>query len=409
MSCQDVVTSWRERGHRVAVLTTTLAVPGAPADDQEADVLRELRFYWDDHVLVSPPPWRRLAIERHNQARLRAALARFQPDVVSVWNMGAMSLGMLTTVHRMEIPMVLVVCDDWLVYGTRLDAWTRLFRDRPRLARVVRRLGGVPTGPPDLDQVGPACFVSEFTRARSRAWSPWSLRRSTVVYSGIDPADFPLVEPAACARGQWRWQLLYVGRLDARKGVETLIRALRLLPEQASLDILGRGPQGYADRLRGLADELGLHDRVRFGVAARDQLYERYRAADTVVFPSEWDEPFGLVPVEAMACGTPVVATGTGGSSEFLLDGINCLLCPPGDPVALAGVIQRLAAEEGLRRAVGEGGLRTASELSVDRLAELLEAWHLAAARRFAEGEPPPRDPPITRPLVGDEGRKSLD
>ena len=360
---------WRRRGHQVGVLTTTLRLPGrggSPEDGApESAVRRDLRFYWDDHRLLSPAPWRRWAIERANQRRLREALAAVRPDVVSVWNMGAMSLGLLTTVHEAGIPMVLVVCDDWLVYGPPLDAWSRLFLGHGRRAGAVRRLTGLPTGPPDLDRVGPACLVSEFTLRRAREWSPWSLPRSAVVYSGIDPADFPLA--GASPRSGWGWRLLFVGRLDERKGVETLIRAVARLPAEAHLDIIGPGPDDYLATLEALVAELGLGGRVRFLQVPRSELGAVYGAADVLVFPSEWDEPFGLVPVEAMACATPVVATGTGGSGEFLADGVNCLRYPAGDAAALAGAVERLAADAGLRARLVAAGRSTAADLSVER------------------------------------------
>jgi glycogen(starch) synthase len=403
LSCRDVVARWRRRGHRVSVLTTTLRLAGrsgGPDDGApESEVRRELAFYWDDHELVNPRPWRRWAIERANQRRLRKALVETAPDVVSVWNMGAMSLGLLATVHRAGIPMVLVVCDDWLVYGPRLDPWTRMFFDHGRRARLARWLTRLPTGPPDLDRVGPACFVSDFTRRRAREWSRWSLPRSAVVYSGIDPADFPLDRLAP--RSGWDWRLLFVGRLDDRKGVETLIRALALLPGEATLDVVGPGPEAYVARLRELVAELNLAGRVRFRQVPRAELGAVYAAADVFVFPSEWDEPFGLVPVEAMACATPVVATGTGGSAEFLADGVNCLRYPVGDATALAAAVERLAGDPGLRARLVAAGRSTAADLNVDRLAEELEAWHLAAARGFADGEPAPRRPPVTTVPAG--------
>ena len=143
--------------------------------------------------------------------------------------------------------------------------------------------------------------------------------------------------------------------------------------------------------------ELGLGGRrVRFDEVPRSQLAMRYRDADALVFPSEWEEPFGLVPVEAMACGTPVIASGTGGSAEFLVDGANCLLAAPGDAVSWAGAIARLAGDAALRARLVRGGLATADELDVDRLAEVFEAWHAAAAARFADGTPLHRPPPTT-------------
>ena len=123
-------------------------------------------------------------------------------------------------------------------------------------------------------------------------------------------------------------------------------------------------------------------------MVTRAELRERYAEADVCLFPTEWPEPFGLVPLEAMACGTPVVATGSGGSGEFLLHGENCLRFPPGDAAALAAAVRRLADDPDLRRRIVRTGFATANELSVDRLADVLEAWHIAAAGRYASGRP---------------------
>jgi glycosyltransferase involved in cell wall biosynthesis len=87
----------------------------------------------------------------------------------------------------------------------------------------------------------------------------------------------------------------------------------------------------------------------------------------------------------------PVVATGTGGSAEFLSHGINCLLYQAGDAPGLAEAVQRLAVDGEMRAGLVEAGLRTAAELTVDRLAEVLEAWHRGAADGFPEGRPPSR------------------
>jgi glycosyltransferase involved in cell wall biosynthesis len=140
---------------------------------------------------------------------------------------------------------------------------------------------------------------------------------------------------------------------------------------------------------------MGLESRISYEVVERAALRDRYRSADVVVFPSEWDEPFGLVPLEAMACSTPVTATGTGGSADFLVDGANCVLFRPGDPAHLADVIRQLADDPGRRVRLLEGGRATAAALTVDRLAEVLEAWHVSAAEGFARGRPSERPSPL--------------
>jgi glycosyltransferase involved in cell wall biosynthesis len=390
LSCRDVMDRFAARGHEVTVLTTTMRVPGVadPAAERDLGIRRDLDFYWRDHVLTSPPLWRRAATERRNHAALDRALRDVDPDVVSIWNMGAMSLGLLAALVERDVPLVYNVCDDWLDYGPHLDAWARMFRRRPRLGALASTMARVPARVPDLGSTGTFCFVSERTRRHAIERTGWTFPRSTVVYSGIEPDDFPVAAPTDHA---WSWRLLFVGRIDDRKGIGVVVRALALLPEQATVEVVGAGDEGHRRRLEALARELGVADRVRFDVCERSALRHRYAAADVFVFPSTWDEPFGLVPVEAMACGTPVIATGRGGSAEFLVDGGNALLVPAGDHVALASAVRRLAADPSLRSALARRGFDTAAELTTDRLADVLEEWHLAAAARFRAGEPPHR------------------
>jgi glycosyltransferase involved in cell wall biosynthesis len=151
------------------------------------------------------------------------------------------------------------------------------------------------------------------------------------------------------------------------------------MPE-ANLVVDGPVSSQERDRLAALATELGVEHRLNLTRSPRSELAGRYRGADVVVFPSEWEEPFGIVPLEAMACGVPVVATGTGGSGEFLHDGVNCLLFRAGDATALAGAVTRLAEDPALRSKIVAGGTRTALEMNMDTYSDRLERVHRAAA-----------------------------
>lgn len=391
--CADVVSRLVARGHQVSVLTSDLRVPGVqdPEGEGGAGVHRRLQIYYRDDALHAPSLRDRLAMERANQTALATALARARPEVVSVWHMGAMSLGLLTTLVEAGLPLVYSICDDWLVYGLQLDAWARLFNGRP-LRRLRRALGtrlrpalGVPTTLVDVGASGSFCFISRATRAGAERSSPWSFPDASVVYSGIDRSLF---RPPPDSKGErpWRWRLLYVGRYDPRKGIETVLRALPELP-QATLEVRGRGDAGYRAALGALAEELGVGGRVHLGIGVdRQDLPRLYAGADVLVFPSVWDEPFGLVPLEAMACGTPVVATGVGGSGEVLHHGVNCLRFRPGDALELAAAVRALAGDPGLRRRLVAAGLRTAEELDVDRLADAIESRHEAARSGASRG-----------------------
>jgi glycosyltransferase involved in cell wall biosynthesis len=143
--------------------------------------------------------------------------------------------------------------------------------------------------------------------------------------------------------------------------------------------------------MRQLAARLGVADRVRFaGFASGEQLRSAYAEADAVVFPVRWNEPFGLVPLEAMGMGRPVITTSRGGTAEFVRDGINALVFEADDPRGLADCVGRLAADEKLRARIREEGSRTAARYSVMEFAErtVEEIVHAARRTRATPGVP---------------------
>ena len=157
--------------------------------------------------------------------------------------------------------------------------------------------------------------------------------------------------------------LFFVGRLVYEKGVDVLLRALPAVlavHPQAVLVIAGKGPE--RDGLEALARHLGVWDRVRFaghiGDAERNRLFQ---AADVAVVPSRY-EPFGIVALEAMALGAPLVAAGTGGLAEVVEDRRTGLLFRPGDPQSLAEQLITALALPSLRRELKERARRAVSE-----------------------------------------------
>lgn len=375
LSCADVVARFVQRGHEVSVLTSNVR-RGHDHGSEQHGVHRVLEVYWSDHRLVDPGVRAASSIERHNRRVFDKALAAFGPEVISFWNMGAMSQSLVVEATKSGAAVVLNVCDDWLIYGPEVDVWTKHSRGRRRVVRSWR------------SETISACFVSEHTRGRARR-AGVEFARSTVVYSGIE-AELFLRNDAAPLR-PWTGRVLFVGRLDRRKGLATVIRSLKLLPD-VTLRAIGGGDDDVSDEMLALAEAEGVARRVEISELPRRALPAEYEAADAVIFASEWDEPFGLVPLEAMGCGTPVVATATGGSSEFLRDGVNCVTFVRGDENGLASAVRRVADDGALRARLQQGGLSTAKQLTTDALADALEEWHLAAADRFPQGVPKPRE-----------------
>jgi glycogen(starch) synthase len=349
----SAVAHLRAHGHEVAVLATGYRHPGVP-DGPEPGVHRVLRWYWRDHEFADLGPRARMATERHNHAALAAAVAQLRPDVVSFWSMGGMSHSLIEAVRRRALPMVAFVHDQWLDYGRHTDQWLRLFYGRKGIAApLAERLTGVPARL-HYGAAGRYVFVSEFIRARALALHP-GLRDTAVAHSGIDPAFL-----AAGERPPWRGRLLYVGRLHPDKGIQDAVEALTRLPG-ATLTFAGTWDPRDEASLERQVQALGLGARVTMlGHRPPAEVARLYRSHDALLFPVRWDEPWGLVPLEAMGCGCPVIATGRGGSAEYLRDGENCLLVPAADPEALAGAVGRLADDPALRERLRTGGLATA-------------------------------------------------
>ena len=176
-------------------------------------------------------------------------------------------------------------------------------------------------------------------------------------------------------------RILSVGRLVQRKGVDLIIRALPLLADAGfndvellivggSGDALNLEEDPEAQRLKSLAKELGVEDRMTMrGQVPRDSMPAIFRSADAVVC-APWYEPFGIVPLEAMASGVPVVAAAVGGLRETVVDQKTGLHVPPKDPEALAGALARLLGDPELRADMGRAGARRArSRYSWERVA----------------------------------------
>ncbi|MFH8499102.1 glycosyltransferase [Streptomyces coeruleorubidus] len=183
-----------------------------------------------------------------------------------------------------------------------------------------------------------------------------------IVPCGVDPDRFSPKGPAA-PRGPYPHRLLQLGRLVPRKGAAVAVAALTRLPG-TELVVVGGPPADRLDddpevrRLRGLARDAGVADRVRFtGAVPSEEVPPLLRSADVVVCPADY-EPFGIVPLEAMACGVPVVASAVGGQLDTVADPGTGRLVPPRDPEALARAVAGLLADPAARAACGAAGRR---------------------------------------------------
>jgi D-inositol-3-phosphate glycosyltransferase len=242
-----------------------------------------------------------------------------------------------------------------------------------------REQGSADTSPPerigietellsDADRILATCPDEVFELLRMGA----DRRRLEVIPCGVDVDHYTPSGPAAPRTARPRF--LYVGRLVQRKGIGNAIIALAEVPD-AELVIAG-GPDPAdlrldpeAGRLGALASALGVAERVRFlGRVGRSELPALYRSADAVVCVP-WYEPFGIAPVEAMACGVPVVATAVGGLADTVVDGGTGIHVPPRRPDMVAAALRMLASDPELRRSLGAAGReRATARYAMDRV-----------------------------------------
>jgi D-inositol-3-phosphate glycosyltransferase len=199
--------------------------------------------------------------------------------------------------------------------------------------------------------------------------------------------------------------VLQIGRMAPREGIDNVVRAMALLPRDVNPRLLVVG--GDADppdeqktpeigRLRHIAEDLGVADIVSFtGCKPRSELRTYYAAANVFV-STPWYEPFGITPLEAMACGTPVIGSAVGGIRYSVLDGLTGYLVPPNDPKALAEHLAYLQAHPALGRALGLAGIRRAHALFTwDQVTHRL----ITTYRGLPELHEPTAQPPL-RPLA---------
>jgi glycosyltransferase involved in cell wall biosynthesis len=250
----------------------------------------------------------------------------------------------------------------------------RIYERSPLLRHTLRMLLA------DADVVT-ACSQATLTEAED--WAGRSLgSRARVVHNGVDLAEFT----GAPSTGHDGSFLLAVGRLVPQKGFDVLLdafAALTAVPDfRWDLVIAGDGTERRTLEVR--ARRLGVAERVRFaGRTNRSETVALFRDAALFALPSRL-EPFGIVNLEAMAAGTPVVATRVGGVPEVVEDGVTGMLVAPDEPHALAGAIRRLHDDAGLRARLSEAGIARAQRR--DWSAVELEYREVYAAARAAQG-----------------------
>ena len=314
----------------------------------------------------------RAGVETHvgRVAKIERAMLRLQAPWV-LWRELQQSLADLDRVIGSR-QVAAVYSNTLAVLGGAYWAWRRGFKHLWHVHEIIRRPALVRRGLPWL-----ANHFSHRVVSNSRQTERWLLEqspglrsRSAVIFNGLPPVP-PVCEAdrrafrASLGLGPTDVLVSLVGRLNHWKGQDLLVRALAILQLQGRLGplqaaIVGDGFAGHEDvraTLVAQVDQAGLTRQVHF-VPFRADIYPVWWASDIAVVPSLEPEPFGLVAIEAMACGVPVIAAAHGGLLDIVEHEVSGLLFPPRDPDALAQALLRLAGDAALRQHLGAAGKR---------------------------------------------------
>jgi glycogen synthase len=342
----------RERGHVVHVLTgkgpALSAQPDVQPDlDLELPALRDAHF----GAGIAFPDGLREGLRRHvfNVRNLRAARRAIEdtrPDLVSFWNAAFVTFSPLFAARRQGVPAVVHLSDTAVnpFRNPHPPAFPALLRPAARVA-----VDGLLRCSDARRLVVPSVFLRDkFVRSEGLPAGrvvvlPWPAPPG-VALAPVEPRT-----PRAS-------RLLFVGSLAPEKGSRVLLEAFRQAGGQRpdlTLTVIGDAARNEVQLLRDTAAGLPVSFRGRLEHA---EVLREYARHDVLVFPSIWDEPFAIVPLEAAAMGLAVIATTAGGTREAIRDRETGLLVPPGDAATLAAAILELARDPQRARALAVAG-----------------------------------------------------
>jgi len=348
MHVRQLARALEARRHEVLVVAPARSVATAPPPVRI--VGRAVRVAWGG--TVAP-----ICFSRRSFHRIRRLAEVFEPDVVHVHEPLAPSTSMLTT-FAATAPVVATF--HAFAERSRLMELTA-----PALRAVYRRIAA------------PLAVSNAAAEFLGRA-IPGEVE---IVPNGTDVERFAHPRAPATALPAGR-RILWTNRLDPQKGFPVAVRAFARLAddlEDVVLIVAGEG------RDRDALELLGERDRARvvmLGTVPNDDLPTYHAAADVFVSPAVGQESFGIVLVEAMAAGLPVIASDIPGYREVVRDGVDGILVPPHDANALATAIRRVLEDPALASVLSRAGRERAREFSWDVVAPRIEAVYERVARR---------------------------
>lgn len=382
--CEQVCSRLAARGHEISVLTSNHGCGGAsPTEVGHASakvVYRSLELFVPFGQAPDFRPRARHLVSERNRAAASRVLDEIRPDLVFAWSQLRLTLGAARAAIAAGYPVA------WTFNDENIHSYhpgSPMLRPRGLMRWVAGKLAW-----PDITLRGIAfdhCTTISRQVKNNLVARGVAVERADVIYQGIPVERFPAKDSPGEIGSPLR--VLYAGQLHAYKGVHTLLEsAARYVAahgrDAITVTVVGDGEVEYRERLRALAAQAGCP--VEFtGRLPHDRLPELYRSHHVFVFPSVWQEPFGLTHLEAMASGTPVISTADGGHGEFLRHEKNALVFAKENAAELCAALERIAADGDLaRRLALEARREVAADFSLDSYVDRLEAFLERIPRR---------------------------
>ncbi len=413
--CERTLNHLRARGHHLRVLAAH-ADSEPPRSDAEIDRKLSLHGAGEHSQRLGYRALRKFEIQNHRA--LREVIAEFQPQLIYVWSLHGLPKSLAIALGNSAVSTVYDVSDRWIVDGIRSDPWLRWWNQpRPPLLRrwwraVLEATGRrsriealAPTqSTGDLNRL-PALYGSaeEIASAEPNAINVFrfdhiffpsqALKHEAVgaglrvAHAEVIPPGVPTgiftgeIEPASTPLRK----LLIVSQLDAERGIPTAMKAMgearrKGLPVSLSLC----GP-GAAERVAYWRSFVARHELpVEFVPVPKtdDDLAALYRAHDAFLYTAEWDEPFAVQPLEAMACGLPVIYARIGGVREVLHHGENAMAFTSDNVTDLVARIQELNRDSRLRcRIAAKGQADVRNNFDERNILERIENYLTSAVK----------------------------
>lgn len=354
--------AWQAAGHGVRVYTERWP-RGLPAVDSVEGVEVRRFAFRVPHVRGVKPKLTWAVRYRATRSAVIADLNAFGAEIVHIQCVSSAVDYALPAAKALSLPFVVTLqgelsMDASGIYQRSAGAQRRMFRALDQADAITACSGQT------LDEA--ERFYVE------RGGKPFG-ERGRVIYNGIDLKSFENIEPHRHDRPY----VFALGRHVRQKGFDVLLEAMAQVPKSHDLIMAGDGPERHALETQSIA--LGLTGRVHFvGRLSASDVRRYMKGAAVFVLPSR-HEPFGIVNLEAMASGTPVVATRVGGVPEFVADGVSGVLVEAGDAKVLAEAVCKLIASREQRLLLAEAGRLSSDRFDWKRLSDAyMAAFHAA-------------------------------